>query len=432
MTRTDPEFEAWVERARHVSIERAAEIVRFVPAKGQGKRREQSGPCPLCGGTDRFSVNTAKKVWNCRGCGKGGRDGISMVRHVMACDFLEACEIVEGPRPSPPLGETEADRDERRRRWAARLAEIEAERGAADAAREREDNAWREAERRKAYGWWQQGRPWHGTDLAAYLRARSLVVPLGCRLRFHPSWTLYDGDEPDPRSPDPDTRRPHVVHRGPAMFLPIVEGEGAAERFLGLHITWIDPARPGEKILVVDDAGERVPAKKIRGGKSGGHIVAVAPGRPAAVGLPAGDGALRRLFLGEGFETVLSVFTALAAKRSRLLEDAGFRTSVDLGNLGGRAADRIFHPTETKTDSAGRVRRVKVPGIVPDIDSRAVVVPESVEDLHLVGDGDSEAFRTRCVLVRAAARHARPGRAVRLVMAPEGRDFNDMIRAGGA
>lgn len=426
MTRTDPDFEAWVERARGVSVERAAELVRFVPAKGQGRRREQAGPCPLCGGTDRFSVNTAKKVWNCRGCGKGGRDGISMVRHVMACEFLEACEIVEGPPPTPPAGETEADRAERKRRWAARLAEIEAERVAADVARAREENAWREAERRRAYGWWQQGRSIAGTALEAYCRARSLVIPLGCRIRFHPSWALYDGDEVDSRTGE---TRGHVVHRGPAMFLPIVEGEGEHERFLGLHITWIDPARPGEKIWVTNEDGERVPAKKIRGGKSGGHIVVVAPGRPAAVGLPAGDRTLRRLFIGEGFETVLSVWTALAARRSPLLDGAGFRTSVDLGNLGGKAADRIAHPTETQTDKAGRVRRVKVPGIVPDLESRAVVVPASVEDLHLIGDGDSEPFRTQCVLARAAARHERPGRVVRLVMAPKGQDFNDMIRA---
>ena len=174
-----------------------------------------------------------------------------------------------------------------------------------------------------------------------------------------------------------------------------------------------------------------MPAKKIRGIKSGGHIVLVEPGRAAAVGLPDGDAVLRRLFIGEGFETVLSVWTALAARRSRLLDGAGFRTSVDLGNLGGKASDRIPHPTETKTDSAGRVRRVKVPGIVPDLESRAVVVPASVEDLHLIGDGDSEPFRTRCVLARAAARHARPNRVVRLVMAPKGQDFNDMIRMGG-
>jgi hypothetical protein len=33
---------------------------------------ERVGPCPVCGGTDRFAVNTKERVWNCRGCAAGG------------------------------------------------------------------------------------------------------------------------------------------------------------------------------------------------------------------------------------------------------------------------------------------------------------------------------------------------------------------------
>jgi hypothetical protein len=52
-------------------IERA----RFVPIEGEIARRgirlrgtiERVGPCPVCGGRDRFSINTKKRVWNCRG-----------------------------------------------------------------------------------------------------------------------------------------------------------------------------------------------------------------------------------------------------------------------------------------------------------------------------------------------------------------------------
>jgi hypothetical protein len=29
---------------------------------------ERIGPCPRFGGTDRFAINTAKQIWNCRGC----------------------------------------------------------------------------------------------------------------------------------------------------------------------------------------------------------------------------------------------------------------------------------------------------------------------------------------------------------------------------
>jgi hypothetical protein len=30
---------------------------------------EWTGPCPRCGGRDRFSISPSKGLWNCRGCG---------------------------------------------------------------------------------------------------------------------------------------------------------------------------------------------------------------------------------------------------------------------------------------------------------------------------------------------------------------------------
>ena len=57
--------------------------------------RELVGPCPKCGGHDRFAINPAKLVWNCRGCGRGG-DPIDLVRHVEGRAFLEARKILSG------------------------------------------------------------------------------------------------------------------------------------------------------------------------------------------------------------------------------------------------------------------------------------------------------------------------------------------------
>lgn len=411
MCRTDPEFEVWVERARAVTVAVAAEKVGFVPTKATGKLRDRAGACPRCGGTDRFSIQVTKNWWNCRGCGRGGKDGISLVMWFLDVGFIEACEAVEGPRPNPPADETLAERIERQRRQQARLDELRAERDRRQIEAERETNEWRERERLRAYGWWKRGWRLQGSAAARYLAGRSIDLPPNLRLRWHPAWTLYDGED--------DEKQPRVVHRGPALFAPIVERVGAGEHFLGLHVTWFDPEHPGRKILVRDAEGELVPAKKVRGAKSGGHIALVGDGAAAT-----------RLFLGEGIETVLSVWTALSRCRSRLLEDAAFWTSVDLGNFAGKALDRLPHPSEVKLDSAGRRRRVKVPGIVPDPASRAVVIPDGVTDLHLIGDGDSEPFRTRCALARAAQRHAADGRTVRLVMAPAGADFNDVLRAG--
>jgi phage/plasmid primase-like uncharacterized protein len=57
--------------------------------------REFVGPCPVCGGTDRFAVNVGKQLWNCRGCAKGG-DLIALVQHIDGVDFLTAFETLTG------------------------------------------------------------------------------------------------------------------------------------------------------------------------------------------------------------------------------------------------------------------------------------------------------------------------------------------------
>jgi putative DNA primase/helicase len=51
---------------------------------------ELIGPCPVCGGKDRFAIHTKKQLWNCRNCGVGGNDAISLVQHLDACDFVTA------------------------------------------------------------------------------------------------------------------------------------------------------------------------------------------------------------------------------------------------------------------------------------------------------------------------------------------------------
>jgi hypothetical protein len=72
---------------------------------------ERCGPCPLCGGTDRFSINLKKQLWNCRGCRIGG-DVIDLVRHLDGLSFGEAANrltgrapphrVAAGARPEPP------------------------------------------------------------------------------------------------------------------------------------------------------------------------------------------------------------------------------------------------------------------------------------------------------------------------------------------
>jgi len=47
------------------------------------------GPCPVCGGTDRFAVSIKKQVFNCRGCGAKAR------RHLRSFNFLDGPNFKE-------------------------------------------------------------------------------------------------------------------------------------------------------------------------------------------------------------------------------------------------------------------------------------------------------------------------------------------------
>jgi hypothetical protein len=98
------EWREWIERARRPDI--------LVVAQKLGARlkrivaNEYAGPCPRCGGIDRFSINTKKRVYNCRGAGEGG-DVIAMVQYVTGCSFIEACELItDEARPDRSCDET--------------------------------------------------------------------------------------------------------------------------------------------------------------------------------------------------------------------------------------------------------------------------------------------------------------------------------------
>jgi hypothetical protein len=90
-------IDAWIAEARALPIE-AGLLGRPVQWKNGGRGTERCGPCPACGGDDRFSINIAKGVWNCRGA-CGGRDAISLAMHVAGAGFLEAVELLVGERP---------------------------------------------------------------------------------------------------------------------------------------------------------------------------------------------------------------------------------------------------------------------------------------------------------------------------------------------
>jgi putative DNA primase/helicase len=83
--------------SRIVEQARAADMRAIAEQHGARLKRistvEWAGPCPRCGGDDRFSINTRKQVWNCRGCGVGG-DAVDLVRHLNGCGFVQAVAIL--------------------------------------------------------------------------------------------------------------------------------------------------------------------------------------------------------------------------------------------------------------------------------------------------------------------------------------------------
>jgi len=397
MTRSSLDFDAWVADARVVSV---LEVVDRRGLKLKRSGTELVGPCPVCGGEDRFGVSTRKNLWHCRGSGRGG-DAIALVQYLDGADFLAACEDLTG-RP-PPHGESGT------RASLVELAAREEERRRKAEARESSEARFREKERHRLYQMWRAARPLAGSMAEAYLTLRGLVAPPGAPLRFSPRVAYFHGltETDDGRS----ARR--MLGEGPAMLAAITNAEG---RFCGLHCTWLDLTRPKGKAEWHDpDTGELLPAKKVRGSKQGGAIV-----------LAKGGAAPRRELAGEGIETTLAVYTALR-RHDLVAPDMMFASGVDLGNLAGKAMETLAHPTEKVADKAGRMRARRAPGPVPDFSGPAMWVPDSVEELLLLGDGDSDPVATLWAMQRAQARHAKERRRIGIAWAPKGRDFNDLL-----
>ncbi len=392
----DALFQDWIARARAVPI---LDVVARANVTLRGTS-EKTGPCPGCGGRDRFGYNVRDDVWSCRQGGGDpiGGDVIALTMHVESCDFLEAVERLTGE--PPPRGEG-------MRLSPEEVAAREKARADRAAAAEAAQNDFRERERRRCIGFYADAHPAPGSAVEAYLRLRSVSLPRSATIRCAPRFPLWDERTVNGQ------RKTVKVHEGPAMIAAIAGPDG---RLAGVHITWIDLADPEGKARVTDpETGEVTPAKKMRGSAKRGHIRLTNPASPT------------RLVVGEGIETTLSVRQAEIAQ-GRDVSTTAYWSALSLGNLGGRHAELVRHPTERRLDAAGRSMPVRVAGPVPDLSEPGIPVPDSVVEIITLGDGDSEPVLTRYAHERAAARWAAPGRTIRAVFAPPGHDFNSLLR----
>ncbi|PTX45621.1 CHC2-type zinc finger protein [Gemmobacter caeni] len=351
-----------------------AEVANRLAIQGlQRAGREMIGPCPRCGGTDRFGINTQKRVFQCRRCGgKGGN--VDLVMFVMGTSFPAAlewlCGSVEGVSPE--------ERRQRERQAAENKARNDAKAAAA-----------REQARREAREIWEQGQPAQDSPVHDYLalrgipRARFPRLPV-C-LRFHPSLGYMVQVD----------RKWVEAHRGPAMLAAI---QGPDGRFIGVHRTWFDTSRPkGKPEILHPVSGDRLKVKKSLGSVKGGSLRLTPPGRV--------------LIMGEGIETTL---TALLADEP---PGASYWAGVSLGNMAGQR-------------QLGQ--GMKYAGL-PDLgDTEAFVPPAGVERLIFVQDGDSEPRLTRAQLLSGIRRAMalRPGLRGQVVPCPAGVDLNDVLMEG--
>src|SRR5260221_13393376 len=92
-------WDAWVAKARSVRIEDECSR-RGIVFNGQAGKTARCGPCPKCGGEDRFAINTKKQGFNCRGCGARGGDAIAFVQVLDNADYARAGEALTGETPT--------------------------------------------------------------------------------------------------------------------------------------------------------------------------------------------------------------------------------------------------------------------------------------------------------------------------------------------
>jgi hypothetical protein len=382
-------------RARH---DLASVAGRYVALRKAG--RGLVGPCPICSRTStsrtasRFEVKGER--WVCAVCEDGG-DVIGLVMKAEGRDFRAALEqLGEGHLFAP------RDPAERARAGAEAKAAME-RRAAARAADEAREAAEREDERARLYDIWRNASPiTAGGPVWQYLAGRGIDVGAAVKagLRLRQGRLDWHGPEGEKRA---------------AQACMLAAFQDAAGRFTGLHITWLaEVGGAWVKASKLPGCDAWV-AKKMRGIKAGSSLRLIAPEAPV------------QMICGEGIETTLSPFTALA-RAGRDLARIAFVAAGDLGNMAGRAAGTEQHPTLRHEDG----RPVRIPNTVPDMTAPCIPVPESVADLVLLGDGDSERELTMNTLVRAGKRHALPGRRTRVMPAPEGRDWNDVLRGGGS
>lgn len=387
---------------------------------------ELVGPCPVCGGDDRFAINTRTDLWNCRQCGGRGHGVIDLVVFADGVSFTRACEIItgrtaEGSSLSSGLRPTAEDE--------ARMAALRDKAQADEAKRIETEERHRLQAIKRARRVLEGAVPLIRADATtAYLWSRGIGfadLPKGVWEQIR----LGQVDaHPWMEKADRDYRQ---LYSGPAMIAAVRQPAGTVT---AVHQTWLMPDDCGGwgklSLPPAEDGAERA-AKKVLGSKKGGAIRLFTPE------------AATRMVVGEGIETTL---TALA---HNFETRTAYWTSVDLGNWAGRAAraadGTALHdePLLEESASSGEERQLSGSGPAgqPLSVADCFVVPDWVEEVIFLSDDDDARNHTEAKVVRGLKRalwQRDRRRAADPSLSPlagwympplgGGRDLNDLVR----
>jgi CHC2-type zinc finger protein len=386
------DWSAWIGEARQADPLVVAQTLG-VTLKKAGV--EWIGPCPACGGTDRFAINIRKRVFNCRGA-EGG-DTIAMVEHITGCAFIEAVEQITGSsRP-------DRSRDEKPDERSARLKR-NAERNLANT-RLAEDNRKAEEARARAdeqavHEVLERAVPIAGTHAEAYMRDGRGLTPskrLTQDLRFVADLDYWGAG---------DNGSGKLVKLAvlPALVAIIRAFDGA---IIGISQTYLDPKEPKKWSPVGSSHNS---AKKIRGDKRGGMIRL---GRMEET-----------MAIAEGWENALAWHQLGHALN---VENLGLGAAIDLGNLSGRSLGTVHHKWLKNREG----KRITIANGKPDPSSPGIIIPDGVKSLILLGDSNSESLATTQMMRTAVNRFFDHGLEVSVHWAPWGRDWNEQLQLEG-
>lgn len=177
---------------------------------------KQHGPCPMCGGKDRYRFEDMNGIgsYYCNGCGPG--DGYKLLKEVCGLGYVEATRFILEKFTGVQLDPN---------RPALRVA-APSKPAVVDLTKE---------EREKLRKNWTQAKPIAGTLAETYLRERGLAFDKWPHvLRLHDNMGYYEKDE---------AGTPRLIGNFPCMLAVL---QGPDGRVTTLHRTYLDPNGHGK------------------------------------------------------------------------------------------------------------------------------------------------------------------------------------------